>query len=61
VNRAGAEELRQLPGVGPVLAERIVEWRRENGPFRTAEDLERVPGIGPKLRERLAPRVRLAP
>jgi competence protein ComEA len=61
VNRAGAEELRQLPGVGPVLAERIVEWRRENGPFRTPEDLERVPGIGPRLRERLAPRVRLAP
>jgi competence protein ComEA len=59
VNLASAEELQRLPGVGPVLAERIVRWRRENGPFRSEEELEKVPGIGPRLRERLAPRVRI--
>jgi competence protein ComEA len=57
VNRAGVDELRTLPGVGPVLAQRIVDWRAANGPFRTIEDLERVPGIGPALRERLRPRI----
>jgi competence protein ComEA len=57
VNRAGADELRTLPGVGPVLAQRIVDWRAANGPFRTVEELEKVPGIGPALRERLRPRI----
>ncbi len=46
VNRAGASELERLPGVGPVLAERIVAYRDEHGPFATAEDLLDVPGIG---------------
>lgn len=57
VNRATAEELEALPGVGPAIARRIVEWRTANGPFRTPSDLEKVPGIGPRLRERLEPRV----
>jgi competence protein ComEA len=43
--------------VGPVLAQRIVDWRAANGPFRTVEELEKVPGIGPALRERLRPRI----
>jgi competence protein ComEA len=46
VNRAGSEELQRLPGVGPVLAERIIGHREANGPFRTVEDLLDVPGIG---------------
>ncbi len=46
VNRASAEELEQLPGVGPVLAGRIAAYREENGPFRTVEDLLDVAGIG---------------
>ncbi|MFO7547520.1 MAG: ComEA family DNA-binding protein [Acidimicrobiia bacterium] len=46
VNRARAEELQRLPGVGPVLAERIVAHREANGPFRNVEDLLDVPGIG---------------
>lgn len=46
VNRATASELESLPGVGPVLAERIVGYREENGPFREIEDLLDVPGIG---------------
>ncbi len=55
VNLAGADTLVHLPGVGPVLAERIVSSRRDAGPFRTPADLQRVKGIGPKLSQRLAP------
>ncbi len=46
VNRATAAELETLPGVGPVLASRIVAYRDENGPFSEVEDLLSVPGIG---------------
>lgn len=46
VNTAGLTELERLPGVGPVLAERISEHRDTYGPFRTVEDLLDVPGIG---------------
>lgn len=46
INRASAGELEALPGVGPVLAERIVAYREANGPFREVEDLLDVPGIG---------------
>ncbi len=46
INLAGADELESLPGVGPVLAERIVAYREEHGPFTVVEDLLDVPGIG---------------
>jgi len=46
INRAGAQELEALPGVGPVLAKRIFDYRERNGPFETVEDLLDVPGIG---------------
>ena len=46
VNTAAAEELARLPGVGEALAERIIAYREENGPFRRAEDLMKVKGIG---------------
>jgi competence protein ComEA len=46
LNRADATPLQDLPGVGPVLAERIVAHRDANGPFQTVEDLLDVPGIG---------------
>jgi competence protein ComEA len=58
LNRATAEELGALSGIGPVLARRIVEWRSTHGPFRSVEELEQVSGIGPKLRARLAPQLR---
>ena len=46
-----------LPGIGPVLANRITAYRRRFGPYRRVEDLLAVPGIGPKLYERLKPLV----
>ena len=46
VNRASESELEALPGVGPVLAGRIVAYRDQHGPFRQVEDLLGVPGIG---------------
>jgi competence protein ComEA len=46
LNAASASDLDALPGIGPVLAERIVEWRTENGGFRSVDQLREVPGIG---------------
>lgn len=46
LNQAPASDLDTLPGVGPVLAERIVAFREENGRFEVVEDLLEVPGIG---------------
>jgi competence ComEA-like helix-hairpin-helix protein len=53
LNTASAAELELLPGVGPVLAARIVVERADGGPFRSLDELERVDGIGPALIERL--------
>lgn len=47
VNRATADELEELPGVGPATAAAIVTERERNGPFADIDDLDRVPGIGP--------------
>ena len=46
INRADADEIASLPGVGDILAERIVDYRMQNGPFRSADDLLKVAGIG---------------
>jgi competence protein ComEA len=46
VNRATAKEFEALDGIGPVLALRIVAYRKANGPFTSIEDLQKVPGIG---------------
>ena len=56
VNRAGPDELRKLPGIGPKLSQRIVETRQKKA-FQSANDLRRVPGIGPKILERLRPHI----
>ncbi len=58
INEASAEELQRLPGVGPALAARILEYRQRRGPFRTLADLDSVPGIGPAVLARLGPLVR---
>lgn len=55
VNRADWPELIQLPGIGPTLAQRLVEEREQNGAFREVEDLSRVGGIGPRTLERIRP------
>ena len=61
LNRADAAALDGLPGIGPALASRILEWRSRNGPFRSVDDLEKVPGIGPAKLERLRGAVRVSP
>ena len=55
LNAAEWPELAQLPGIGPVLAKRIVASRSAEGPFPTPEDLQRVHGIGPLTIERIRP------
>jgi competence protein ComEA len=49
LNRGSQSELEELPGVGPTLASRIIDWRMANGGFKKIEDLKRVTGIGNKL------------
>lgn len=53
VNHATAADLRRLPGIGPVLATRIVEARETGGPFASIDDLRRVSGIGQSKLERV--------
>ncbi len=57
VNRANEAELEALPGVGAVIAERIVQERLQGGPFASPDDLTRVKGIGSKSLESLRSRV----
>ena len=61
LNRASVAELDRLPGIGPVLARRIVEHRERHGAFRAPEELLAVPGIGPRLFERLRTHVAVEP
>lgn len=53
INTADAEELCTLKGIGPATAERIIQWREENGLFQTLEDLMRVKGIGQNTFEKI--------
>jgi competence protein ComEA len=59
LNAANEQGLDALPGVGPVLAGRIVAWRTAHGRFTSVDELGEVPGIGPKALERLRPLVRV--
>ena len=59
LNAATASELEELPGIGPVLAERIVQWREDNGRFTDVEVLGEVSGIGDALMAQLRPLVRV--
>jgi len=58
INAAGVPELSQLPGLGPSMAQRIVDHRRTHGPFASHEDLLAVAGIGPVTLEGLRPHLR---
>lgn len=59
LNSADLATLDGLPGVGPVLAQRILDWRSEHGRFTSVEELGEVSGIGDKLMSQLRPRVTL--
>ena len=59
LNAATVEQLQALPGVGPVLAQRIVDWRTEHGRFSTVDELREVSGIGAKKFADLKDRVRV--
>lgn len=59
LNAATASDLEDLPGIGPVLAERIVAWREANGPFRSIDELSEVSGIGDALMAQLRGVVRV--
>jgi competence protein ComEA len=50
---ATVDQLDELPGIGPVTAQKIVDWRTTHGPFRSVDDLDAVPGIGPARIEQL--------
>ena len=56
---ATVDQLDELPGIGPITAQKIVDWRTSHGPFRSVDDLDDVPGIGParieQLRELVTP------
>ena len=57
LNTAGTDQLTAIPGIGEAMAQRIVEWRDEHGPFRRVEDLMKVKGIGEKSLEKMRPHV----
>ena len=59
VNHATAQEWGLLPGIGPGLASRILEYREQHGGFRTLEQLTEIRGIGPQRLEQIRPYLRL--
>lgn len=59
LNQATVAQLDQLPRIGPVTAQKIIDFRQQHGGFRTVDQLKEVPGIGDRMFEQLAPLVRV--
>jgi competence ComEA-like helix-hairpin-helix protein len=59
INRASKEELQRAPGIDEKMAENIVQYRDEHGPFRSAEDLRQVPMIGERRVEQVSSAVKM--
>lgn len=57
INTASLAELVTLPGIGPVKAQAIIDYRNQNGPFRAVDDLLKVSGIGPKTLETIRDKI----
>ena len=53
VNTASAMELQRIKGIGPKTAQAIIEFRNENGPFRSVQDVTRVKGVGQKTLQKM--------
>jgi competence protein ComEA len=61
LNTASGAELEALPGIGPTTAQKIIEFREQNGPFLNAEDIINVSGIGPGTYERIKDLITVGP
>ena len=61
INQASAAELELLPGVGKIIAQRIITFRNRHGGFRNIEELKQVKGIGEKRFAQIKPYVRVIP
>jgi competence protein ComEA len=59
LNSATVEELDKLNGVGPAIAQRIIDYRIENGGFKTVDEIKLVPGIGDKMFEKIKNEIQL--
>ena len=59
INSASVEQLTAVPGIGPSLAQRIVEFRKKEGPFQRVEDLLKIRGIGERSLEKIRPHVKV--
>jgi competence protein ComEA len=59
INSASLEELDKLNGVGPSIAQRIIDYRSENGGFKSVEEIKLVPGIGDKMFEKIKDEIQL--
>ncbi len=60
INTASVQELTKLPRVGEKVAQRIVEYRTKNGPFKSPEDIMKVSGIGEKTFAEMKPQILIA-